>query len=121
MRGREAVNAIVAGVCFGGERGVLSIISAGIELSGDNWWEGKCGSVRCVGGVWGFEMERRYATCWEGVHELCTQSLEGKKVLNGIGDVEASWRKRRSESGDVGFMLAVVELESVANELTRLN
>jgi hypothetical protein len=92
-----------------------------MEVSVDSWWEGKCGSVRCVGGVWGFEMERRYATCWEGVHELCTQSLEGKKVLNGIGDVEASWRKRRSESGDVGFMLAVVELESVANELTRLN
>jgi len=39
-------------------------------------------------------------------------------VLIGIGDVEASWRKRRSESGDVGFILAVVELEFV--ELTPL-
>lgn len=111
----------MAGVCFGGERGVLSIISAGIELSEDNWWEGKCGSVRCVGGVWGFEMERRNAACWEGVQELCVQSFEGKKVLSGIGDVEASWRKSRSESGGVGFMLAVVELDFVANELTRLN
>jgi hypothetical protein len=31
-RGREAVNAIVAGVCFGGKRGVLSTISIEIEL-----------------------------------------------------------------------------------------
>ena len=109
-RGREAVNAIVAGVFSGGERGVLSIISAGIELSEDNWWEGKCGSVRCVAGVWGFEMERRKAACCEGVQELCTQSFEEKKVLSGIGDADASWRKRRSESGDVGFILAVVRV-----------
>ena len=39
-------------------------------------------------------------------------------MLIGIGDVEASWRKRRSESGEVGFILAVVELEFV--ELTPL-
>jgi hypothetical protein len=67
-----------------------------------------------VGGVWGFEMERRNAACWGGVQELCVQSFEGWNVPIAIGDVEASWRKRRSESDDVGFILA---MEVVAKEL----
>lgn len=72
-----------------------------------SWWFGKCGVVRCVGGGWWVE-------CGEVRREMM-QDFEwqsvGYKLLKdrGIGAAEARRRKRRRESGDVGFMLMVVE------------
>ena len=60
-----------------------------------SWWVGKWGSVSFVGGVLGFERE---------MQEFWRQSKRTSSFV-GRGSAEVNWRKRRSESDDVGFMV----------------
>ena len=91
MRARDG------GVLGKGVRTELSKISFNRSEGEDSWCEGKCGSERVsfVGGVLGFESERQ---------EECRQSYRTSSFV-GIGSAEASWRKKRRERGDVGFMV----------------
>ena len=59
---------------------------------------GKWGSVSFVGGVLGFERE---------MQEFWRQSKRTSSFV-GIGSAEVNWRKRRSESDDIGFMVKFV-------------
>jgi hypothetical protein len=89
---------LVGGVWGVGVRAELSQISERIWEGVMSWWVGKCGSVSFVGGVLGFERE---------MQEFWRQSKRTISLV-GRGSAEENWRKRRSESDDVGFMVIFV-------------
>jgi len=73
----------------------------------EGWCEGRCGSlggVSLVGGVCLLIMEKDAVKWREEVQWEEVQSEESRRV--GMGAAEVSCRKRRSESGDAGRILA---------------
>lgn len=94
-RGTDASRATCGETLEEGVTGVLSNTSLSVGL-GVTWCVGKCGSVRRVGGVFGFETKAMHA-----------EDLQSGRTI-GIGEAEIKWMKRNKESGDVGCILAVV-------------